>query len=163
MYQDENVTKLSKISSVPYDLIIEITKITVLSSNDLLEFYSMKGRFPTVEEMNVASKVGFSALCEMTKLIKDKMVNKNNYAVYKEGRFRLVGLIMSNRVVHVPGWGTFDQGLFNLPASQEDAEKCQTTINNNGEYYNHEVGCVVSNEFDIVKWRNNRVNKKLYE
>lgn len=81
MYQDENAIKLSKISSVPYDLIIEITKTTVLSSNDLLEFYSIKGRFPTVEEMNVASKVGFSALYEMTKLIKDYkiMSKKNNY------------------------------------------------------------------------------------
>lgn len=45
------------------------------------------------------------------------MVNKNNYAVYKEGRLRLVGLIMANGVVNVPGWGTFKKELFNQPGN----------------------------------------------
>ena len=81
------------------------------------------------------------------------MVNKNNYAVYKEGRLRLVGLIMANGVVNVPGWGTFKKELFNQPATQEDAEKCQAEINERGEYYNHEIGCVVPIDFNIVEWR----------
>lgn len=81
------------------------------------------------------------------------MVNRNNYAVYKEGKLRLVGLIMANRVVHVPGWGIFNQELFDQPATLEDAQKCQSEINECGEYYNHEVGCVVANDFDVVKWR----------
>lgn len=67
MSPNENAIKLSKISSIPYDLIIEITKITALTSKNLLDFYLMNARFPTVEEMNIASKIGFSALYEITK------------------------------------------------------------------------------------------------
>ena len=84
------------------------------------------------------------------------MVNKNNYAVYKEGKICLIGLIMASGRVHVPGWGAFDQKLFNHPATQEEAEKCQTEIDEREEYYNHEIGCVVPNDFNIVEWRMKR-------
>lgn len=84
------------------------------------------------------------------------MINKNNYAVYEEGSILLVGLILSNRVAYIPGWGVFELEMFNFPATQEDAEKCQSEIDARNEYYNHEVGTVVPNGFDIGKWRKSR-------
>lgn len=67
MEKEEYALKLSVISNVSYDLIIQITRITVFSSRDLYDFYCMAMRFPTIEEMNTALNIGVGNLYTMIK------------------------------------------------------------------------------------------------
>lgn len=67
MNRDEYALKLSTLSNVCYDFIIQLTGVTVFSSKDLYDFYCMTGRFPTIEEMDVAFRIGDRDLYIMTK------------------------------------------------------------------------------------------------
>lgn len=74
MEKEEYALKLSAISNVSYEFIIQISRITVFSSKDLYDFYCMAMRFPTIEEMDVASSVGARNLYTS---IKFSLRNKN--------------------------------------------------------------------------------------
>lgn len=78
------------------------------------------------------------------------MVNKNNFASNKNG---LVAMILCMGRVYCPGSGIYDTEEFCLPATQEQAEKCQAIIDESGMYYNHEIQAVVENDFDVLEWR----------
>lgn len=67
MNGNEYALKLSTLSNVCYDFIIQLTGVTVFSSKDLYDFYCMTGRFPTIEEMDAAFRIGDRDLYIMTK------------------------------------------------------------------------------------------------
>lgn len=68
MEKEKYALKLSVISNVSYELITQITRITIFSSKDLYDFYCMATRFPTIEEMNTALNIGVENLYTMIKL-----------------------------------------------------------------------------------------------
>lgn len=68
MEKEKYALKLSVISNVSYEFIIQIARITVFSSKDLYDFYCMAIRFPTIEEMNTALNIGVGNLYTMIKL-----------------------------------------------------------------------------------------------
>lgn len=68
MEKEEYALKLSVISNVSYEFIIQLTRITSFSSTDLYDFYCMAMRFPTIEEMNTAFNIGVGPLYTMIKL-----------------------------------------------------------------------------------------------
>lgn len=84
MSKDKYVLKLTTLSNVSYDLIIQLTRITIFSSKDLYDFYCMTARFPTIEEINIASKMGFRALYDMIKLTSSEKVKPNIFLIYHD-------------------------------------------------------------------------------
>lgn len=60
--QDESIHRLSNLLGIDYSLIMNICKIASLSPEDLLDFYLCTARLPTIQEIDYASKVGFSFL-----------------------------------------------------------------------------------------------------
>lgn len=60
--QDESAYQLSTLSNVDYTLIINLCKVAPLSSKDLLDFYFLTGRFPTIQEFEYVHKYGFYLL-----------------------------------------------------------------------------------------------------
>lgn len=78
---NEYTSRLSMLSTVSYDFIIELTKSTVFTSEDLYHFYCMAARFPTIEEMNIAFKIGFRNLYNMMNLTNSKPIKLENLVI----------------------------------------------------------------------------------
>lgn len=82
---NEYTSRLSMLSNVSYDFIMELTKSTVFSSEDLYHFYCMAARFPTIEEMNIAFKIGFRDLYNMINLTNSKPIKLENLNQVEKG------------------------------------------------------------------------------
>lgn len=59
---DESALKLSVLSNVDYSMVINICKFTPLTTKNLLDFYLLTARFPTIQEFDYACRFGFSLL-----------------------------------------------------------------------------------------------------
>lgn len=63
---DKSAHKLSVLSNVDYSMIINICKFTPLTSTNLLDFYLLTARFPTIQELDYACRYGPSLLIALT-------------------------------------------------------------------------------------------------